>query len=162
MSAIISECGKYRYRLERRQHCSGPVVAFFGINPSTADAEAEDATTRKWHGFAERNGWGRYIVGNVFAFRATDVRELGRVPHPIGDDNVRHIAEIVRDADILVPCWGDTGKIPRDLRHVVGARVAQILSPNKPVLTFGFTKGGDPKHPLMLPYSTPIIEWNRQ
>lgn len=160
-SAVVSECGRYRYRLDRRIDKPGPVVAFFGVNPSTADATAEDATTRKWHGFCERNGWGRYIVGNVFAYRATDVRDLKLASDPIGPENVSHLAEIVRAADILVPCWGSIGKIPRDLQHVVGARVALILGANKPTLTFGVTKTGDPKHPLMLGYDTPIVPFEQ-
>ena len=35
MSAIVSPCGLYRYRLERTVGMAGPVYAFFGINPST-------------------------------------------------------------------------------------------------------------------------------
>ena len=47
--AVISLCGKYRYRLERHwSPLAGPTWAFFGVNPSTADADKEDATTRKW------------------------------------------------------------------------------------------------------------------
>ena len=29
----------------------------------------------------------------------------------------------------------------------------------KPLLCFGLTKSRDPKHPLMLGYDTPLIEW---
>lgn len=160
MSAIISECGRYRYRLERRQDKTGPVVAFFGVNPSTADASAEDATTRKWHGFAERNGWGRYIVGNVFALRSTDVRALGvRGALPIGQDNTHHLLGICADADILVPCWGDSGKIPKRLRSHVQTTIRILENTGKPMFTFGLTKGGDPRHPLMLGYNTPIVPW---
>lgn len=35
MSAILSPCGLYRYRLERTVGMEGPVYAFFGVNPST-------------------------------------------------------------------------------------------------------------------------------
>ena len=38
MNAVISNCGMYRYRLDRTVSDSGPVYAFFGVNPSTADA----------------------------------------------------------------------------------------------------------------------------
>ena len=57
-TAVISPCGQYRYRLERAIANPDPagvfrgkVVAFFGINPSTADANIDDATVRKWTGF---------------------------------------------------------------------------------------------------------------
>ena len=74
-SAIISACKTYRYRLERR-FGDGPTLMFVMVNPSTADAEQDDPTIRKCIGFAERASYGRIIVGNKFAFRATDVREL--------------------------------------------------------------------------------------
>lgn len=159
MSAIISECGRYRYRLERRQDKTGPVVAFFGVNPSTADASAEDATTRKWHGFAERNGWGRYIVGNVFALRSTDVRALARAADPLGREYAAHLSRIIADADELIPCWGDRGKVPKELHWHFDDLLVQLFASRKPVRIFGLTKGGDPKHPLMLGYNTPIVPW---
>jgi hypothetical protein len=139
MSAVLSECGHYRYRLDRCLGMfDGPVYAFFGINPSTADASLDDATVRKWKGFVSRWGGSRFIVGNVFAYRATDVRELAKVAAPIGPLNDRYINDICEEADIMVPCWGDRGK---------------------PVMTFGLSKGGDPMHPLMLGYDTPLVEW---
>ena len=53
--------------------------AFFGVNPSTADASSDDSTVRKWRGFTQRWGGSRFIVGNVFAYRSTDVRQLAAV-----------------------------------------------------------------------------------
>ena len=159
-SAIISECGRYRYRLERRTDQPGPVVAFFGVNASTADATEEDHTTAKWHGFCRVNGFGKYIVGNGAALRATDVRELGRVDDPIGPENAKHLAEIIGHADILIPCWGNLGKVPKQWRWVFAKLKGQIFASGKPVLVFGFTKSGDPKHPLMLPYATSMIDWD--
>ena len=160
-SAVLSACEKYRYRLDRRKDRQGPTVAFFGVNPSTADEMAEDATTRKWHGFCERNGWGRYIVGNVFAYRSTDVSELGRTLFPIGQDNYTHVREIVAEADIIVPCWGNRGKVPRHLHDIFDAfeSVIRIAADKKPILVFGITNSGDPKHPLMLGYDTKMQPW---
>nr|UBL09545.1 Phage protein [Enterobacter cloacae] len=48
----------------------------------------------------------RFIVGNAFAFRATDVRELATAVDPVGPENEIHLERIIRDADVLVPCWG--------------------------------------------------------
>ena len=75
MSAVISPCGQYRYRPERDVPMDGLTFAFFGVNPSTADATLDDATVRKWIGFTKVNGGRRLIVGNVFAVRSTDVHE---------------------------------------------------------------------------------------
>lgn len=159
MTAIISPCGLYRYRLEREVQEEGKVFAFFGINPSTADASVDDATVRKWRGFAQRNGCRKFIVGNVFSYRATDVRELGSVLDAQGPEHHAHLAAIIRDADVLVPCWGSSLKVPSSMRWRIGAMMADLMLSWKPVLHFGVTASGDPKHPLMLGYDTPLLPW---
>lgn len=159
MSAIISDCGRYRYRLERDVQMDGKVFAFFGVNPSTADATVDDATVRKWRGFTKVNGGRRFIVGNVFAFRATDVRALAGIEDPFGDDIGDHTTGIINDADILVPCWGNTIKVPPKLQFAFDVLMDALVSSGKPVVHFGLTKAGDPKHPLMLGYDTPLVPW---
>lgn len=154
MSAIISECGTYRYRLERDVGMDGPTYAFFGINPSTADATVNDATVRKWIGFVKKWGGRRFIVGNVFAYRATDVRELSSAIDPHGPGNADHLARIVADADVLVPCWGRLAKLPPNLRSRPGLLLDLLRGSNKEVECFGWTSDGSPKHPLMLGYDT--------
>jgi putative transcriptional regulator len=45
MSAILSPCSLYRYKLEREVNQTGKlVIAYFGVNPSTADASNDDQT----------------------------------------------------------------------------------------------------------------------
>jgi hypothetical protein len=154
MSAVISECGLYRYRLDRTVRIEGPVAAFFGVNPSTATAFVSDATIRKEIGFSAVHGWRRLIKGNVFAFRATDVGELATAVDPMGPENQRYIREIAAEADIIIPCWGRRSKIPKHMRHHLDETLELLLSAGKPVMTFGYTKCGEPLHPLMLPYST--------
>lgn len=159
MSAIISPCGLYRYRLEREVQDEGKVFAFFGINPSTADATLDDATVRKWRGFTQRNGGRSFIVGNVFSYRATDVRQLAKVPFQQGPQHFTHLQQIIADADVLVPCWGASGKVPAEIRQQVEILLEHLLRTGKPVMHFGLTASGDPKHPLMLGYDTPLIPW---
>jgi len=157
VSAVISPCGQYRYRLDRAVGMEGPVYAFFGINPSTADANLDDATVRKWIGFMKRWGGSRFIVGNVFAFRATDVKVLSSTYMPQGRQNDEYIDIMAAEADILVPCWGSRGKVPIDLRHELDALKRKLIATRKPVMCFGFTATNDPMHPLMLGYDTPLV-----
>lgn len=161
MSAVISPCGMYRYRLERTVAMEGPVYAFFGINPSTADASVDDATVRKWIGFAKRWGASRFIVGNVWPLRSTDVRRLATATRwlDIGRENQRHILAMATEADVLVPCWGGREKVPRIMHNEIDDLAALLLGTGKPVMHFGLTKSGDPKHPLMLGYDTPLTPW---
>lgn len=159
MSAVISPCGKFRFRLERDVLLTGNTYAFFGINPSTADATSNDATVRKWTGFVKRWGGSRFIVGNVSPARSTDVKGLATivVPPVVWAQNIDHIKAIAAEADILVPCWGDQKKAPRHVAYEFAIVLRILRATGKPVMTFGLTKDGHPKHPLMLRYDTSLV-----
>lgn len=159
--AIFSKCRTYRYRLEREVQPGGLVFAYFGVNGSTATAREDDHTVRKWTGFTQRNGGRRFIVGNAFAFRATDVGRLRAAVDPVGPDNDRHIARIIRDADVLVPCWGSRSKLPKPLHARLDHMRDVMFASNKPVKVWGLTLSGDPLHPLMLDYATELDDWIR-
>jgi hypothetical protein len=156
MSAVFSPCGLFRYRLEREVQATGPVYAYLGVNPSFAGAEINDQTVKKWIGFTRIFGGRRFIVGNPFAFKATDVRKLATAADPVGPDNDRHLRAIAAEADILVPCWGSRDKIPRPLHRRLDDTLAMLLATGKPVMAFGFTASGDPTHPQMLGYKTEL------
>lgn len=172
-AAAISECGKYRYMLERDVvhteetglmvrmfgQAAAPkelTVAFFGINPSTADAMLDDATVRKWNGFCARLPATRFIVGNVFSYRSTDPKALARTPFPQGPQHYTYQKRIIDQADILVPCWGGRSKVPKRLQPYIDQLLASLHRSGKPVMHFGLTDGGDPLHPLFLPYTTQL------
>jgi hypothetical protein len=76
MGAEFSDCGTYRYALWRTWNALQPGVLFVGLNPSTADATTDDPTIRRCIGFAKRWGYGGITMANVFAYRATDPREM--------------------------------------------------------------------------------------
>lgn len=158
MTAIISACGRYRYRLDRAWG-KGSAVAFIGVNPSTADATEDDATIRKMRGFAQRNGHGRMIVVNLFAYRATDVRDLSRCADPYGVDCDHELRRAINEAVRVVPCWGSLDKLPVHLRQRAGNVSVIVHSAGRQTDCFGLTKNGDPKHPLMLGYNTPLVSY---
>jgi hypothetical protein len=154
MSAILSDCGLYRWRLDRFIGGGGAVYGICGVNPSTADAETNDATIRKDIGFCSRWGATRFVKMNVFGYRATDVRQLARVDDPYGSELDFYNDRIIAECDILIPCWGNRSKVPQHLRGAMVRMKERMRDSGKPVMTFGFTKSGDPMHPLMLGYDT--------
>lgn len=87
--------------------------------------------------------------------------QLGQALDPVGPYNDLHLAEIIDEADILVPCWGSRVKLPKSLYGRLDALREQLFSAGKPVKVWGLTKSGDPLHPLMLGYNTPLVEWIR-
>lgn len=137
----------------------GPVAAVIMVNPSTADAEEDDATIRRVIGFGKRLGWSKVIVGNVFAYRATDIRQLAYAADPIGTDNPAHLKEILAQAELAIVAWGTLSKLPPALRErwsIVSDIAASIKVPLK---CFGVAKDGHPRHPLMLKYQTDLVDW---
>lgn len=159
-TVFITPCGKYRYYLGRGRNM-GRTFCFIGLNPSTADGGIDDATVRKWAGFTERNGGTSFFVANVFAYRATNPKELAKTLDPVGPDNLHYIRETIKRADVVVPCWGNQSKAPKAVRDAFDHTIRQIrvAAKDKPVLCFGYTKSGDPKHPLMLGYDTKLIPY---
>jgi hypothetical protein len=157
MSAVISSCGLYRLRLDRDVQLHGIVAALFGVNPSTADAFIDDQTIRKDIGFAKLHGWRKIIKGNAFSYRATDVATLARCSDPIGPENSMYIEQIIAEADILVPCWGSRNKVPKALWSVLDGLMIKLMVSRKPVMAFGLTNSGDPKHTLTLGYDTKLV-----
>lgn len=160
-SAIFSPCRTWRYRLEREVGGSGPILAGIMVNPSIAGEEENDPTIVKWFGFARRMNARRFIIGNLAAGVTTDVRGLREIPDPIGPDNDRHIEQILHDADIHIAAWGPTTKLPAHLRTRWRAVVAIADRVGCQLLCWGTAQDGQPRHPLMLAYSTPLVEWMR-
>lgn len=160
MSAIISECGRYRYRLERHGLSGAGAVAWIMVNPSVANATEDDPTIRKVIGFTERLGGGWAIVGNKFAYRATDVRELRSCADPKGPENDAHLAQIMQDAATVIVAWGPLAKLPPNLRkrwttvRMIATRLGVSL------WCYGTAQDGHPRHPLMLAYDTPLVPWS--
>ena len=159
MSAVISPCGQYRYRLERDGGEIGQTAVIM-VNPSTADATQDDQTITKVRGFGRRNGWGKLVIGNLFAYRATDIRELAHVADPIGPDNDDHLRQIAMYADRVIIAWGALAKLPSELRGRHKHVLSLLADLDVPVLRIGtLTSCAQPKHPLMLAYDTPILPW---
>jgi hypothetical protein len=158
-AASLSRCGTYRYELWRRWDgelepaAASRFVMFVGLNPSTADAYADDATIRKCVSLAESWGYRAFCMANLFAFRATDPRGMIRAEDPVGplaDFTLRHIA---RRASLIVACWGTKGThLGRD------RAVCDILAPFG-LQAIRLTKDGHPEHPLYLPLALRPSPW---
>lgn len=158
MSAIISDCGLYRYRLERHIG-DGPTMLFIMVNPSTADAEKDDQTIRKCIGFATRAGYGRILVGNKFAYRATDITKLRSAVDPIGPENDAHIDALLSQADRVVVAWGQLAKLPETLRGRWKDIVRMADGRGRALHAFGTNADKHPKHPQMIGYDVPLMPW---
>lgn len=159
--AIISDCGLYRYRLWRIWDEERPPLVWIMQNPSTADAVDDDPTIRKCIGFAERDGRGGIVVMNVFAYRATDERELLKVADPIGPKNWDYLigATSVQLGARVVAAWGNQFGPKRRSVFRTGYCYAASACVQQGAYCLGTTKSGQPKHPLFVSYETVMTKW---
>ncbi len=142
--AAFSADRRYRYRLWRRWG-SGPVVGFCMLNPSTADASRDDPTIRRCIGFAHAWGYAGLEVLNLFGLRATQPWMLRRADDPVGRDNDAHVRAAAADVVAVVIAWGVHGTLGARDREMLA-----LLSPRTRLLALGWTRAGQPRHPLYL------------
>jgi len=144
----------HRYILNRTwnaQHRG--IVNFIMLNPSTADDVFDDATIRRCIGFAKRWGFSGLVVTNLFAFRATDPKDLRKLAatnpaYAVGDGNTDWIEQEAAKAEAVVCAWGNGGGLlGRDLW------IANRLLENHDLLCIRRTKEGNPVHPVREPYT---------
>lgn len=157
--ATISDCGSYRYHLWRIWEDTLPILVWVMLNPSTADASQDDPTIRRCLGFARKEGYGGISVRNVFALRVTDPRKLLAHPDPVGPENAQALADARRLGLIqtrMVAAWGNRVGGERLRNAYCNASNACWMNN---AYCFGFTKQGDPRHPLYLPGNAAMVPW---
>jgi hypothetical protein len=148
---VFSDDRKYRYVLYRQWNPDKPLIAFIGLNPSTADETNNDPTIRRMIGFAQQWGYGGLLVGNIFALRSTDPKKLYTSRDPVGPENDQWLLTIELTAAKVIACWGTHGKLHN--RH----QICKVNLWSSEVL--GLTKKGFPKHPLYLKKTIKPVKW---
>jgi len=145
--AEFSPCRTYRYALWR-EWGAGPSLTVIGLNPSTADAVRDDPTIRRCLGFARREGCTRLVILNLYALRATDPLKLWRSTDPVGPENDSYLSNVT---GLVVAAWGVNAQPDRVRQFYQDAEA--------PLLCFGTTKNGAPRHPLYVRSEAPLIPW---
>lgn len=155
----MSECGRYRYWLGQswgRAPAAYPTITFVMMNPSTADAERDDATMRACRRIAQHHGFLRLGVVNVMGFRATAPADLLRAEDPAGPLNALHARiHLSQTVGPIVCSWGQVHK--RLARHEM-AMVALLAQPefSERLVALKIAMDGRPYHPLYQSPSTPL------
>lgn len=150
--------GPYRYSLSRRWATGAGqrIATFVMLNPSTADAEADDPTIRRCVGFARALGCGALRVANLYALRATRPADLWAADDPVGPDNDAWLTTCAAVAEAtggpLVAAWGQHAR-PDRVRAVLRLPGMHRLS------AYGVTRAGHPRHPLYLPAAADLQPW---
>lgn len=155
-SAILSEDGRFRYRLARVWDETLPVLAFVMLNPSTADDSVDDATIRVCIAFAQRLGYGSIRVVNLYAYRTRWPRELRAAGWLVGQDNDAAIIAAITDAGgrrVDVCCaWGALAYGLQRRDDVLALIRRYGVQP----MCLALSASGEPRHPLYLRRDLPL------
>lgn len=153
MNAATAEIvGDYRYSLTRTWDFGVTRCVFLMLNPSTADALQDDPTIRRCIGFAKREHFGGIEVLNLYAYRATNPRDMLAAADPVGPENDRILAERTVGRTVIA-AWGVNAAATRV------ATVLELLPSTVKLFALGATRDGHPRHPLYVRGDAPLIQW---
>ncbi|GCL42630.1 MULTISPECIES: DUF1643 domain-containing protein [Nostocales] len=151
---------KYRYLLRRIWDENLPQVTFVMLNPSTAGAgeEENDPTIKKCIDLARSWNYGSLEVVNLFAYIATEPKELNEALKK-GDDIVGHnnnlyILSATKRAESIIVAWGaglDNSSAKKyrveEVLNLISCKTLYYLVDSKGNGD-DLTKNGHPRHPL--------------
>lgn len=153
-AAWFSPCMQYRYGLYREiPGGESRTMAVIACNPSTADHEQGDPTVTRCINRAKEMGFGGFEMLNIFAWRATDPKDMRRAIEPIGLENDEFIRHTVNQCDMVICAWGTHGKY-KDR----GDAVLKLLK-DVDLYALKITKSGHPQHPLYISNKTKPVLW---
>lgn len=148
---------RYTLRREWNQHKRG-VINWIMLNPSTADDVFDDPTIRRCIGFSKRWGYSGLVVTNLFAYRATDPKEMINLAKrdlvlAVGDLNDNYIHLEAEKAQTVICAWGNNVKgFRRDID------VISFLHERRDLYCIRRTKEGNPAHPVREGYTdAPVL-----
>lgn len=150
-SAVLSECGTYRFQLVRalERGMFAPTkqgaIAWVLCNPSTADAEVDDATVRKCWRYTVGWGYGSMMFVNVNPYRSTNPKAQVEPAEPWLVCNDSWLRYAVTQCPYVIAAWGDSA-LPTLVKRAVS-----VIHPLGPLHSLHVTKSGQPGHPLYLP-----------
>lgn len=153
--AIFSVSGLHRYTLTRTWDEDRAMVAWVGLNPSTADERQLDPTLRRVLGFSQDWGYGSFVMLNLFGYRATKPSEMREAAEAgidiVGPGNDQNIIQVVQRARLVICAWGTHGALyGRD------AMVVSLIHQHHRHRPFclGYTAQDFPRHPLYVKADT--------
>lgn len=156
--AKFSADRKCRFWLLRVWDDTKPIICFVLLNPSKANEADNDPTVVKLIAYAQRWGYGGFVLVNIFSYCATDPRELWRAHKQcvdvVGGEKgfVLSLQEYAAKfgAQRFIAGWGKD----KTLRHRLVAGADWDLECWKK------NADGSPTHPLYLPIDLEPVPFN--
>ena len=143
--------GNKRYRLWRVWESKKPFLFYILLNPSTGDHQKDDPTVKRLRYFSAKFGYGGFYVGNLYPWITPNPKQLYQKDLSIDPHNIYHLKQMNQCCNSSVYAWGNNEIEPHYLKNF-------IIDP----LCFGFNKNGTPKHPLYLPNSSELVQYDSE
>ena len=161
----------YRWSLSRIWDTQREWLVIVGLNPSQADGEKDDQTTKREMGFSCDGGYGGFLKVNLFGVIETDSQKLCSYSDPVGEKNreyweraigrVRDQGEKLmrttheRYTPEMLCAWGDKGGYMDQDKTALG----WLDTLGVKLLCLGKTKKHFPRHPLRLPKNARLVSY---
>lgn len=143
--AEFSNDGKYRYKLWRIWNNDLPKAMCIGLNPSTANADTNDATIRNLIQILTTLGYGGFYMMNCFAYITSKPKLLKH--NAMSDQwNNSMLTVVASECKDVIFSWGTFSIVKETARD----KELQEMFPN--AKCFGLNKDGSPFHPRALTY----------
>ena len=156
---------RYRYLLTRSlDEGKGKEgsVGFVMLNPSKADENKDDPSVERCIEFSQ--GYRTLVVGNLYAWYATDPTELLDAPlqtGPIGLHNDAYLYCLATHCSVVVAAWGDDASKKR-ADHVLQLLWKAMESAGRTPVIYHLgklTKAGNPRHPGRQKKNAKLQKW---
>lgn len=122
------------------------------LNPSVADHRVDDRTILSCTRLAKALGYDGFVVTNLFAYRATDPKDLKKADRAVGPNNDLWIDAAASVCELHVAAWGAGGNFRGRDREVTDR-----LRNSYDLHAFRLLQNGEPEHPLYLPTSDATV-----
>jgi len=152
----------------------GPRALVIGCNPSDADAEKDDPTSRWWNRWFSLNGFGGYDAMNLYPFCSADPAACRRIVAAIDGGhwrirdelhfiNLPALVHAAKTAHQVFVCWGAIAWDADWIEYVV-EEIQFGPEPWPDLFCWGTNGDGSPKHPLArgrhrIPTDQPPVLW---
>ncbi len=124
------------------------------LNPGTGESENRRRNTfERCMVWSKTMGYGGLLFGNVFSLRTKSAHELLRLqlaPDLLNDSALFLLTGLAKET---IVAWGNHG--------ARSAKPSQLVATLTGAKCFGYTKTGQPRHPLYVPGRTELVPWPR-
>lgn len=170
---FVADC-----RIElHRSWGSGPRACVIGHNPSAANGDKDDPTSKWWNRWFNHYGFGSYVAVNLWPFCTSSPAECHKRVSRVNDGldwggrdlihfvNLPAVVKAAKEAAQVFVCWGGMANDDAWIEHLI-EEIQTGVEPYPDLWCWGTTGAGAPKHPMARghhridPLQAPIL-WRR-